>query len=157
MTEATVKHATIVLERRFSAPAARIFAAWTDPAIRKQWDVPEEGWETTEIDQDFRVGGHERIRFGPKGDPIYFSDGRYLDIVPNVRIVSAGAMHIGDPRSSLTLCTIELITDGAGARLILTDQSAYLDGLESPEDREGGWGAALDNLEAYVGGSDAAG
>ena len=91
-----------------------------------------------------------------RGDPVYFSDGRYLDIVPNARIVSAGAMHSGDERCSVTLCTIELIAEGTGTRLILTDQSAYLDGLESPGDREGGWGAALDNLQAYVGGSDAA-
>lgn len=150
MSQSTVKHATIVLERKFSAQPARVFAAWADPAIRVKWDVPGDDWETTQQEQDFRVGGRERSRFGPKGNPAYSSDGRYLDIVPNARIISAGAMHSGDTRTSTTLCTIELLAEGGGTRLILTDQSAFLDGLESPEDRESGWGTILDKLDAHL-------
>jgi len=146
----TVQHSTIVIERRYDASPARVFAAWADPAERSQWDVPGEDWEIAEHEQDFRVGGREASRFGPKGDPIYSSKGWYLDIVPNARIVSAGTMHSGETRSSTTLCTIELLEDGAGTRLILTDQSAFLDGRESPSDRESGWGAILGKLHTYL-------
>jgi uncharacterized protein YndB with AHSA1/START domain len=112
--------------------------------------VPGDDWVVAALEQDFRVGGREASRFGPKGDPIYSSEGHYLDIVPNARIVSAGAMHWGDARTSATLCTIELLAEGAGTRVILTDQSAYLDGRETPSDRTSGWGEILDKLNAYL-------
>ena len=54
MSQSTVKHATIVLERRLSAPPARVFAAWADPAIRVKWDIPGHDWETTEQEQSRR-------------------------------------------------------------------------------------------------------
>jgi uncharacterized protein YndB with AHSA1/START domain len=150
MIERTVQHATIVLDRIFDASPARVFAAWADPAARMQWDVPGDDWEIAEHEQDFRVGGREATRFGPKGDPLYFSEGRYLDIAPDARIISAGTMHRGDTRISTTLCTIEVLAEGTGARLILTDQSAFLDGGEKPSDREGGWGAILHKLDAHL-------
>ena len=132
MTERTVQHATIVLERTFGAAPPRVFAAWADPAARAQWDVPGGGWQVAEYEQDFRVGAREASRFGPPGDPKFSSEGRYLDIVPDARIVSAGTMRSGETRTSATLCTIELPPEGTGTRLILTDQSALLDGLERP-------------------------
>jgi uncharacterized protein YndB with AHSA1/START domain len=150
MIERTVQHSTLVLDRTFDAAPARVFAAWADPAVRVQWHVPGDDWEIAEHEQDFRVGGREATRFGPKGDPLYSSEGRYLDIVPDARIISAGTMHRGDRRISTTLCTIEVLAEGAGTRLILTDQSAFLDGGENPSDREGGWGAILNKLDAHL-------
>jgi uncharacterized protein YndB with AHSA1/START domain len=76
-----------------------------------------------------------------------------LDIVPDARIISAGTMHRGDARISTTLCTIEVLAEGTGTRLILTDQSAFLDGGEKPSDRKGGWGAILDKLDAHLTGA----
>lgn len=149
MTERTVRHSTIVVERSYDVPASRVYAAWSDVAQRRQWDVPGDDWVIHEHQQDFRIGGRESSRFGPKGGPVYKSEGSYLDIVPNARIISAGTMHSGETRISTTLCTIELIADGSRTRVIVTDQSAFLDDLEKPDDRAGGWGSILDNLEAY--------
>jgi uncharacterized protein YndB with AHSA1/START domain len=89
----------------------------------------------------------------PKGNPIYSSEGLYLDIVPDARIISAGTMNRGETPISTTLCTIELLAEGVGTRLILTDQSAFLAGREKPSDREGGWGAIRDKLEAHLTGA----
>lgn len=150
MTERTVQHSTTVVERTYNVPPARVFAAWSNPAERAQWDVPGDDWELADHQQDFRVGGREASRFGPKGDPKYWDEGRYLDIVPDARIVSAGTMHSGEMPTSATLCTIELVADGAGTRLILTDQSAFFDGREQPIDRESGWGSILNKLTAYL-------
>jgi uncharacterized protein YndB with AHSA1/START domain len=150
MTEPTVQHATTVLDRTYDASPARVFAAWADPAARVQWDVPGDNWVIAEHEQDFRVGGRESSRFGPKGDAKYHSEGHYLDIVPDVRIISAGTMHEGETRISATLCTIELLAEAKGTRLILTDQSAFLGDREKPSDRETGWGAILDKLGAHL-------
>jgi uncharacterized protein YndB with AHSA1/START domain len=151
LSERTVTHATIVVERNFKASPARVFAAWADPNAHGQWNVPGDDWVIADYEHDFRVGGREKSRFGPKGDPKYFSEGHYLDIVPEVRIVSAGTMHFGKVRSSATLCTVELLAEGSGTRLVLTDQSVFFEGLETPADRKSGWGQILDRLETQMG------
>ena len=145
-----VQHATIVVERSLRATPARVFAAWADPGERRQWDVPGDGgWVVTEQEHDFRVGGRERSRFGPAGDPAYLSDGIYLDIVPDERIITAGTMHDRDARATATLCTVEIYPEGSGTRLVLTDQSAFY-GLEVEADRQAGWTEIVDRLVAYL-------
>ena len=150
MTFHAVVHDTIVLERRFALAPEKVYAAWSDAAQRARWHFPGDDWELAEFDQDFRVGGHERARFGPKGAPILREEGRFLDIVPNQRIVSAGTMHEDEVRISITLCTVELAADGDGTLLKLTDQSAFLDGRESPSDRRSGWGKVLERLADFL-------
>jgi uncharacterized protein YndB with AHSA1/START domain len=147
----SVVHATIVVEHRLEAPVERVFSAWADARIRAEWDLPgNDDWELTELDQDFRIGGHTRARFGPKGNAVYWSSGTYLDIVRNRRIVSAGTMHEGEKPISVTLCTIELISDSPGTMLVLTDQSAFLDGGEAPGARRSGWGEIIRRLDLYM-------
>ena len=50
-------------------------------------------------------------------------------------------MHIGNARISATLCTVELFTEGTWNTGILTDQSAFFDGRETPSERKSGWEA----------------
>jgi uncharacterized protein YndB with AHSA1/START domain len=149
MSERTVRHATVVVERTLSAPPARVFAAWASSEERRLWDVPGDDWVVAEHEQEFRVGGRERSRFGPAGDPAYLSDGFFLDIVPDTRIVSAGTMHDHDVRVTATLCTVEFLPAGRGTRLILTDQSAFFGG-ETESDRKAGWGEIVDRLSAHL-------
>lgn len=150
MTKRTVQHATIVVERSLRATPARVFAAWANPDERRRWDVPGDGdWMVTEHEQDFRVGGRERSRFGPAGEPAYMSDGTYLDIVPDERIITAGTMHDHGTGVTATLCTVEIYPEGSGARLMLTDQSAFY-GSEGEADRKAGWGEIVDRLAAYL-------
>lgn len=146
------RHATIVLERRLKASPARVFKAWSDPYERRIWDVPDEGWSVTEHEQDVRIGGREHSRFGPDGDPNWMSDGRYLDIVPDRRLISAGIMHDGEERMTATMSTIEILPDGSGSHLILTDQSAFF-GQEEEADRREGWAHCLDNLALHLDGA----
>ena len=156
MSESTVKHNTIVVERNFKASPRRVFAAWADPKAHDLWKFPGAEWELAQFENDFRVGGRERSCFGPKGDPKYCSVGSYLDIVPEARIVSVGTMHDDNTRISATLCTVELLAEGTGTRLVLTDQSAFFDGRETPSERKSGWGQILDRLVAQMDRKDAA-
>src|ERR1700680_4139179 len=106
---------TIVFERRFPLGRERVDPAWSGAARPPRRHFPgDDGCELAEFDQDFRVGGHERSRFGPKGAPHLREAGRFLDIVPNARIVSAPTMHEDDLRLSITLCTVELAADCDG-------------------------------------------
>lgn len=155
MLQHSIAHATVVVERRFAAAPERVFAAWSDHAKRVQWDTPGEGSKLLEHAQDFRVGGREKTVFQTANGAVLTSAGEYLDIVANTRIVSAGTMHAGDVRCSLTLCTVALTADGTGTNIVLTDQSAFLDGRESPEDRRQGWGGLMDKLEGFLSRKDA--
>jgi uncharacterized protein YndB with AHSA1/START domain len=151
MIKPTVVHATTVVARHFAnvAPGV-VFAAWEELAQRAQWDLPGNDWVLAQMEMDFRVGGRELTRFGPKDDPRYWSAGEFLDIVPNERIVTAGTMHSDSARISATLCTIEFAREANGTRLVLTDQSAFFDGAESPDDRRAGWGEILDRLVRFI-------
>lgn len=145
-----VKHSTIVVERSFKASPAKVFAAWADPVAYGRWAVPGgDDWVLAEFEHEFKVGGRNMSVFGPKGALRYRSVGHYLDIVPNERIVNAEAMHDGDLRIAATLYTVELQEENGGTHLILTDQSASLDG-KTHEDRIAGWEEIFDRLEAQM-------
>jgi len=99
---------------------------------------------------DFRVGGHER--FGgltPEGTR-YSYDALYYDIVPDQRIVYSYEMYSGDDRMSVSLTTVEIVPDQDGTKLTYTEQGAFLDGIDKPEDREEGTASILDNLGKYL-------
>ncbi|MDI1428522.1 MULTISPECIES: SRPBCC family protein [Polyangium] len=143
MTERSVTHTTFVIERFFQVSPARVFAAWSTAEQKRKWFGCHEG-ATHEL--DFRVGGHEMYRGGPKGGPIYMNETRFQDIVPNQRIVYTYDMHRDETRISVSLVTIELKAEGKGTRLVFTEQGAFLDGHDAPEGREHGTKVVLDKL-----------
>ena len=145
-------HDSFTIERRYDAPRASVFDAWARPEIRALWFAGGAEWKVKIREQDFRVGGREESRFGPRGAATLHDLGTFLDIVPDRRIVSAGTMHENGVRISLTLCTFEFILErGGGTLLKLTDQSAFLDGRERPDERRQGWGKILERLVTYLG------
>ena len=140
MTQRSVTHATFTVERTYPAPPEEVFAAWAEPSAKAQW------FGGGDFELDFRVGGRELNRGGPDGGPVFTYDARYYDIVDNERIVYAYEMHMGDARISVSLATIELTPTGDGTKLVLTEAGAFLDGHDTPEQREGGTGSLLDAL-----------
>jgi uncharacterized protein YndB with AHSA1/START domain len=150
MNERSVTHATFVVERTYDASPARVFAAWADPAAKARWFAGPDEWGTAEFELDFRVGGREINRGGPPGGPVHSFDARYYDIVPDQRIVYTYDMHLDEKRISVSLATVEFKPEGAGTRLIFTEQGAFLDGHDMPAPRAQGTGDLLDALGAEL-------
>jgi uncharacterized protein YndB with AHSA1/START domain len=147
MSKRSVQHDTIVVERSFDASPERVYAAWTDRGARRRWDLPGEGWKLHRFESDFRVGGREISSFGPEGGPVFTADGHFLNIVPGRRFLMAGTMSEGDQPISVSVTTIEIIPEGKGIHLILTEQAAFLDGRDQAKNRFAGWGKILANLD----------
>jgi uncharacterized protein YndB with AHSA1/START domain len=146
VTRSSVVHDTIVIERAYPAPPERVFAAFAQPALKARWFASEPAWVEVAHELDFRVGGREHKRGGPAGGPVQRFEARYLDIVPDHRILFAYDMHLDERRISVSLATVELVPDGPGTALTFTEQGAFLDGLDEPATRAGGWASFLDVL-----------
>lgn len=142
MPERSVTHATIITERVYPAAPARVFAAWADPVAKAHWFT-----NTTDVyAMDFRVGGTETSSgIEPDGQPFRYV-ALYHDIRAPERILYSYDMYSGEHRISVSLATIEFVADGAGTRLICTEQAAFLDGRETASQRQGGIGSLLDRL-----------
>jgi uncharacterized protein YndB with AHSA1/START domain len=150
LPERSVTHATIVVERIYDASPARVFAAWADPAVKVRWFAGPDDWESGDFELDFRVGGRERNSGGPLGGPVHRYDAMYQDIVPDQRIILTYDLYLDETRISVSLATVELKPVAAGTRLIYTEQGAYLDGHDVPDQREQGMGSLLDALGAEL-------
>jgi uncharacterized protein YndB with AHSA1/START domain len=147
----TTLHDTIVLERRFDATPAQVFHAFADPASKARWFGGDPASTDTRFELDFRVGGRETSSGTlPDGGSTFLYDARYEDIVPDVRIVVAYTIVMGERRISATLQTVEFVPIGRQTELILTEQLTILDGLDSAVDRQHGLGELLDALEKEI-------
>jgi len=154
MAERTVVHDTIVIERTYDHSPGRVFAAWRDPATKRQWFAEGEGWRIEEYGLDFRVGGREHGRFRLGNGPETRNETVYLDIVPDRRIVMAYTMAFDAKNISASLGTVEFEATGAGTRLIYTEQGAFFDGGDGPSSRKQGWNELLERLAATLGSAD---
>jgi uncharacterized protein YndB with AHSA1/START domain len=79
----------MVTTRTFDAPVRLVFRAWTTPELFKQWWVPKSSGVTLlSCEQDVRVGGGYRLEFAnPQGGAPMAFFGRYLEVVPDARLV----------------------------------------------------------------------
>jgi len=151
MQERSITHTTFVIERPYAHPPERVFRAFSDPEKKRRWFAEGEGFDVKEFTMDFRVGGFERARFVIKSDNQMngvpcANDTVYQDIVPNVRIVLAYTMTIGDHRMSASLATFDFRPSGTGTSLVFTEQAAFFERSDGAEMREQGWKQLLESL-----------
>ena len=96
----------VVVTRTFDAPARLVFEAWSKPELFKKWWVPRSmGMTLRSREMDVRTGGKYRLVFGDDpANPMAFF-GKYLEVVPNKRIVWTNEEN-GDA-GSVTTVTFE--------------------------------------------------
>ncbi|MEH6417634.1 SRPBCC family protein [Pseudomonas sp. CGJS7] len=96
----------VVVTRSFDAPARLVFQAWSQPELFKKWWVPRSlGMTLRSCELDVRTGGAYRLVFGEDAANTMAFFGRYLEVVPNQRIVWTNE-ESGEP-GSVTTVTFE--------------------------------------------------
>src|SRR5688500_3508128 len=145
MTEHSIAHGSFTVERKWKSAPAKVFIAWADPALKRQWfGAPEKGNPKHLF--EFKVGGREYNEgAGPDGKSYTF-DVRYYDIVPDNRIVYAYDMLQDGRRISVSVATVEFRPDGKGTHMVVTEHGAFLDGLDTVKQREEGTNFIMDQL-----------
>lgn len=92
MTEqTTIERASereLVVRRTFNAPARIVYEAWTKPELMKRWWAPKSlGVPLRSCEMDVRTGGTYRLEFGHDAGESMAFVGRYLEVVPDARLV----------------------------------------------------------------------
>jgi uncharacterized protein YndB with AHSA1/START domain len=98
---------------------------------------------------DFRVGGRE-FNESEMGGDTYIFDVTYRDLVPDNRIIYTYEMSKNGQRISVSLATIEFFPDGAGTRMVVKEDGAFLDGLDYVKQREDGTNYIIDLMGKWL-------
>ena len=78
----------LVVTRTFNGPAHIVFQAWTTPELFMRWWAPKSmGVPLLSCDMDVRVGGGYRVAFGHDASSAMEFFGKYLEVIPNARLV----------------------------------------------------------------------
>ena len=141
---------SITIVRTIAAPVAEVFAAWTNPALMRQWLAPM-FCKVHELSADARPGGTYRfVVVGPLGGK-HVTTGEYQEVVPNKRIVKTWVLEGQSPAVDRypTLITVDFREVGPRATEITLRQ----DRLLTRADRSGnrmGWRLCLGKLEKLL-------
>jgi uncharacterized protein YndB with AHSA1/START domain len=143
----------LVLTRLINAPREKLFRAWTEPALLKQWFAPKP-YTTPVANLDVRPGGASLVVMrDPQGNDLP-CPGVYLEVVPNERLVFTDAFtKAWEPSAKPFMTGILTFENVAGqtrytARVrhwTVVDREAH----EKMGFRQG-WGQCTDQLEALV-------
>jgi len=143
----------LVLTRIIDAPPEKVFRAWTEPELLKQWFAPLP-WTTPVAETDVRPGGASLIVMrGPDGKE-FPNRGVYLEVVKNQRLVVTDAYTKAWEPSEKPFMTVILTFENEGGKTRYTALVRHW----TVADREAhekmgfhqGWGMCTDQLAALV-------
>ena len=143
----------LVLTRIIDASCEKLFKAWTDPELLKQWFVPKP-WTIAVAETDVRPGGANLIVMrSPEGEE-FPNKGFYLEVVENERIVFTDAYTAAWEPSEKPFMTAIITFENDNGKTRYTARVRHW----SVADREAhekmgfhqGWGQCADQLAALV-------
>jgi uncharacterized protein YndB with AHSA1/START domain len=143
----------LLLTRIIDAPRAKVFRAWTDPTLLKQWFAPLP-YTTPVAELDVRPGGANLIVMrSPDGTELPHR-GIYLEVVGNERLVLTDAYTEAWKPSEKPFMTVILTFEDVGGKTRYTARVRHW----TVADREAhekmgfhqGWGQCTDQLAALL-------
>lgn len=110
--------------RRFRAPPALVYRAYTEPALMQRWLIGYPGWTMPVCEMDVRVGGAYRWRWRNEESGAEFGfHGVFREVEAAARIVHTQIYDPGDIGGDMgdeAIVTLELVRDGEGTLVTTT-------------------------------------
>jgi uncharacterized protein YndB with AHSA1/START domain len=125
----------IVVTRIFNGPPHIVFEAWTKPELFMRWWAPKSiGVSLLSCEMDVRTGGKYRLEFGHDSSKSFVFFGKYLEVIPNARIVWTNEEETDGAVTTVTLeekdgKTLLTLTDVYPSKDALDEGSGNIDGL----------------------------
>jgi uncharacterized protein YndB with AHSA1/START domain len=143
----------LVLTRLIDAPRAKLYRAWTEPELLKQWFAPKP-YTTPVAELNVRPGGANLIVMrGPDGKDMP-NRGVYLEVVENERLVFTDAYSKAwEPSVKPFMTVILTFEDEAGKTRYTARVRHWTVADRETHENMGfhkGWGICTDQLEALV-------
>ena len=143
----------LMLTGLIDAPREKLYRAWTDPTLLKQWFAPLP-YTTPVAELDVRPGGSAFIVMrGPDGKDLP-NHGVYLEVVPNQRLVSTDAYTKAWEPSEKPFMTLILTFEDEGGKTRYTARVRHWTVADcEAHEKMGfhqGWGICADQLTALV-------
>jgi uncharacterized protein YndB with AHSA1/START domain len=139
----------LVLQRLFDAPPEKVYRAWTEPELLKQWFAPLP-WTTPFAKLDVRPGGANRITMrSPEGED-QPEGGVYLEVMPNRKLVFTDAYLEAWIPSESPFMTVTLTFEPEGTKTRYTARVLHWRVEDKKKHEEmgfqAGWGQCADQL-----------
>jgi uncharacterized protein YndB with AHSA1/START domain len=144
-----LQHATITIERTYSASVERIFSVFADPQARAKWSTSSNGAMVYD-ESDFREGGRDLFRCGPKDDLRFKGLTTYHVIDSNRCVISSEVLTEGTTRLAVALNTLEFAPNATGSTLKATIQIVSFVGSGMIKGYEDGNRGALEGLARHL-------
>jgi uncharacterized protein YndB with AHSA1/START domain len=143
----------LVLTRIIDAPPEKVFKAWTDPELLKQWFAPLP-YTTPVAELDVRPGGATLIVMrSPEGVDMPHR-GVYLEVVPNERLVITDAYTQAWEPSEHPFITVVLTFEKSGGKTKYTARVLHWTVADCEKHEQmgfhEGWGRCADQLAALA-------
>lgn len=153
----------LVLERTVDVPPEKVWQAWTQPELLKQWFTPAP-WKTVEVEIDLRPGGLFRyVMCSPEGEVMPPGIGCVLEVIENRRLVWTSVLGPGyrpnAPAEGAAECDelpftaiVSMEPHGNGTQYTAIAVHRDPDGRKRHAEMgfHEGWGKALDQLVALM-------
>lgn len=143
----------LVLTRLIDAPREKLYRAWTEPELLKQWFAPLP-WTTPRVEVDLRPGGTNFfVMRGPDGKE-FPNRGVYLEVVENERLVFTDAYtKAWEPSEKPFMTVIATFAEEAGKTRYTARVQHWTVADREAHEKMGfheGWGQCADQLAALV-------
>ncbi|MGI6852906.1 SRPBCC family protein [Mesorhizobium sp. 1B3] len=143
----------LVLSRLIDAPREKVYRAWTEADILKQWFAPKP-WTTPRAELDVRPGGTSFVVMRDPDGNEYPNQGIYLEVVPNERLVFTDAYTTAwQPSEKAFFTAVLTFADEDGKTRYVARALHWTVEDKETHEKMGfheGWGQCADQLEAVA-------
>jgi len=143
----------LILTMMIDAPPEKVFRAWTEPELLKQWFAPLP-WTVSRVETDVRAGGSSLVVMRSPEGVDYPNPGVYLEVVKNRRIVLTDAYKSGwQPPDKPFMTAIITFEEVDGGTKYIAIVRHWTDADREAHEKMGfhvGWPICAEQLAALV-------